>query len=99
MHEHESKCPQLTHAQVCILPLLLDPAPFCNATLPRSISRLFKADLMDPGSFDGAVKGCSIVIHTAAPVLVEQVRTVAVAVAPLAGCPNGIAYLLRPWEK
>ncbi|PNW76100.1 hypothetical protein CHLRE_12g547800v5 [Chlamydomonas reinhardtii] len=34
--------------------------------------KLFKADLMDPGSFDGAVKGCSIVIHTAAPVLVEQ---------------------------
>jgi hypothetical protein len=29
--------------------------------------RLFSADLMQPGSFDEAVKGCDVVIHTASP--------------------------------
>ncbi|GLC50494.1 hypothetical protein PLESTB_000385700 [Pleodorina starrii] len=36
--------------------------------------RLFKADLMVPGSFDAAVQGCDYVIHVAAPVLLSKVK-------------------------
>ncbi|GLC73284.1 hypothetical protein PLESTF_001356300 [Pleodorina starrii] len=34
--------------------------------------RLFKADLMVPGSFDAAVQGCDYVIHVAAPVVLGK---------------------------
>ena len=32
---------------------------------------LFKADLLDEGSFDAAVDGCEGVFHTASPVLMS----------------------------
>lgn len=32
---------------------------------------LFKADLLDEGSFDEAMQGCSIVMHTASPFIIE----------------------------
>lgn len=40
-------------------------------SLPGAKDRLnlFKADLLTPGSFDEAVKGCEFVIHTASPFL------------------------------
>lgn len=31
--------------------------------------KIFKADLMSPGSFDEAVKGCDVVIHVASPLI------------------------------
>ena len=37
-----------------------------GASLPGGI-KLFKADLLQPGSFDEAMKGCAIVMHTASP--------------------------------
>ena len=33
--------------------------------------RLFKADLLDPGSFDKAMGGCELVIHTASPFILS----------------------------
>lgn len=33
--------------------------------------RLFKADLLDAGSFDEATRGCDIVMHTASPFIIE----------------------------
>ena len=33
--------------------------------------RLFKADLLDPGSFDGAAEGCELVMHTASPFIIS----------------------------
>lgn len=33
--------------------------------------RLFKADLLDPGSFDEAMDGCELVMHTASPFLIS----------------------------
>ena len=32
---------------------------------------LFKADLLDPGSFDEAMQGCDIVMHTASPFIIS----------------------------
>lgn len=34
---------------------------------------LFAADLLEPGSFDAAVDGCEVVIHTASPFLIGKV--------------------------
>ena len=36
--------------------------------------KLFKADLLDIGSFDEPMQGCELVIHTASPFLVTRVR-------------------------
>ncbi len=33
--------------------------------------KLFKADLLDQGSFDAAVAGCSVVMHTASPFVID----------------------------
>ena len=33
--------------------------------------KLFKADLLDAGSFDAATRGCDIVMHTASPFIIE----------------------------
>ena len=44
---------------------------------------LFKADLLDPGSFDDAMDGCELVIHTASPFL-------------LTGFTDAEAALVRP---
>ncbi|WP_197283718.1 SDR family oxidoreductase [Mycobacterium sp. Marseille-P9652] len=33
--------------------------------------RLFKADLLEPGSFDEAMNGCELVMHTASPFLIS----------------------------
>ena len=39
---------------------------------PGTLS-LFRADLLDPGSFDGAMAGCGLVFHTASPLIVRGV--------------------------
>ena len=39
------------------------------AQLPGTL-QLFKADLLDEGSFDAAMQGCEVVMHTASPFLV-----------------------------
>ena len=36
--------------------------------------KLFKADLLDEGSFDQAMEGCEIVMHTASPFLVGKIK-------------------------
>lgn len=36
--------------------------------------KLFKADLLDAGSFDAAMQGCSIVMHTASPFVLSGFR-------------------------
>lgn len=36
--------------------------------------RLFKADLLDAGSFDAAMQGCTIVMHTASPFVLSGFR-------------------------
>jgi len=51
------------HKSVAHLHALADAAP---GTL-----RLFKADLLDMGSFDDATRGCDIVMHTASPFIIE----------------------------
>lgn len=33
--------------------------------------QLFKADLLDPGSFDAAMQGCELVMHTASPFVIS----------------------------
>ncbi|MEE8056675.1 MAG: NAD-dependent epimerase/dehydratase family protein [Pseudomonadales bacterium] len=33
--------------------------------------QLFKADLLEPGSFDQSIKGCELVIHTASPFILK----------------------------
>ncbi len=35
---------------------------------------LFEADLMKPGSFDEAAKGCQVVIHTASPFFIQKIK-------------------------
>lgn len=40
------------------------------ATAPGTL-KLFKADLLDAGSFDAAMQGCDIVMHTASPFVLE----------------------------
>jgi nucleoside-diphosphate-sugar epimerase len=35
---------------------------------------LFRADLLEPGSFDAAMAGCQVVIHTASPFLIGKVQ-------------------------
>ena len=41
------------------------------AATPQGSLKLFKADLLTPGSFDAAMQGCEVVIHTASPFLVR----------------------------
>lgn len=36
--------------------------------------KLFKADLLDPGSFDEPVQGCELVIHTASPFFLSGIK-------------------------
>lgn len=43
------------------------------ATAPGTL-KLFKADLLDAGSFDAAMQGCDIVMHTASPFVLEGFR-------------------------
>jgi len=38
---------------------------------PQGTLKLFKADLLDEGSFDEAMQGCEVVMHTASPFLVR----------------------------
>ena len=33
--------------------------------------KIFKADLLDPGSFDAAMEGCELVLHTASPFIIS----------------------------
>ncbi len=42
-----------------------------EADAPKGTLKLFKADLLDEGSFDEAMQGCEVVIHTASPFLVR----------------------------
>ena len=44
---------------------------------------IFEADLLNPGSFDQAIKGCEIVIHTASPFIVGKIK-------------NGLDELIKP---
>lgn len=34
--------------------------------------KLFKSDLLDPGSFDDPMQGCELVIHTASPFFLPE---------------------------
>lgn len=43
------------------------------ADYPQNL-QLFEADLLEPKSFDTAMEGCSLVIHTASPYLFEEPR-------------------------
>ena len=36
--------------------------------------KLFKADLLDPGSFDEPLRGCELVIHTASPFFITRAK-------------------------
>jgi uncharacterized protein YbjT (DUF2867 family) len=36
--------------------------------------KLFKADLLDPGSFDEPMRGCELVIHTASPFFITRAK-------------------------
>jgi len=36
--------------------------------------KIFKADLLDPGSFDAAMEGCELVMHTASPFVISGFR-------------------------
>ncbi|MCP5014830.1 MAG: aldehyde reductase [Ketobacter sp.] len=38
---------------------------------PKGTLKLFKADLLDEGSFDEAIQGCEVVMHTASPFVVR----------------------------
>lgn len=38
---------------------------------PKGTLKLFKADLLDEGSFDEAMQGCEVVMHTASPFVVR----------------------------
>lgn len=60
---------------------LLDMAEELNASM-----KLFEADLLDEGSFAEAMKGCSIVFHTASPFLIGNIK-------------NPDAELIRPAEQ
>ena len=42
-----------------------------EADVAKGKLKLFKADLLDQGSFDAAMQGCEVVIHTASPFLVR----------------------------
>lgn len=41
------------------------------AAAPQGMLKLFKADLLDAGSFDASMQGCEVVIHTASPFVVR----------------------------
>ena len=41
------------------------------AAAPQGTLKLFKADLLDEGSFDEAMAGCEVVMHTASPFVVR----------------------------
>lgn len=41
------------------------------AEAPQGTLKLFKAELLDEGSFDAAIAGCEVVIHTASPFVVR----------------------------
>ncbi len=47
--------------------------------------RLFRADLLEPGSFDAAVAGCDHVLHTASPFVIN-VRACGAGVGLRGGC-------------
>ena len=46
-------------------------APSSFLSLSSTSSKTPKADLTDPSSFDEALKGCSVLIHTASPVIMK----------------------------
>lgn len=43
------------------------PLKKISAEYPQGSLKLFKADLLDEGSFDAAMAGCEVVLHTASP--------------------------------
>jgi len=45
----------------------------CAKNSPGTL-KLFKADLLAPGSFDAATAGCSVVMHTASPFVLDGFR-------------------------
>jgi nucleoside-diphosphate-sugar epimerase len=55
--------------------------------------KLFPADLLTPGAFHEAVAGCTYVIHTASPYVIDcepgQVRT---------SCPGSSAGWVQTWQ-
>ena len=67
---------QLVEAGVCVHATVRDPDNEKKVSHLKELSKkgpgkvvLFKADLLEPGSFDSSIKGCSIVFHTASPFL------------------------------
>jgi nucleoside-diphosphate-sugar epimerase len=48
---------------------LLDIAAKSSGTL-----EVFSADLLNPGSFDDAIKGCAVVFHTASPFVISGIK-------------------------
>ena len=63
---------QLVEAGVCVHATVRDPNNREKVSHLKKLSKkgpgkvvLFKADLLEPGSFDSSIKGCSIVFHTA----------------------------------
>ncbi|MAR90664.1 MAG: aldehyde reductase [Pseudomonadota bacterium] len=41
------------------------------ARAPQGRLQLFRADLLEPGSFDAAMEGCEVVLHTASPFVIR----------------------------
>lgn len=46
--------------------------PFAEAS--ETQLKLFKADLLDPGSFNDAMHGCELVMHTASPFFITGIK-------------------------
>jgi hypothetical protein len=59
-------------AQYCRLRLAGDPHLWAT-TLFDELT-LHAADLLDEGSFTGAMQGCELVVHTASPFLLGKVK-------------------------
>lgn len=51
----------------------VEPLHKLAAGLPGQL-KLFKADLLQPGSFDEAVAGCRVALHTASPFLISGIK-------------------------
>jgi hypothetical protein len=58
--------------------------------------KLFKADLLEPGSFEEAAANCELIIHTASPFSITNVKKPvshkADAAPEIKGCSNGRRY-------
>ena len=69
---------QLVEAGVCVHATVRDPNDEKKIAHLQEMSKrgpgkviLFHANLLEPGSFDDSIAGCSIVFHTASPFLLK----------------------------